>query len=285
MVNLDDGEAAFIAARVRRLCKTFGYPVPDAKDDEFVVRVSGSLIGGLLTDVEARKPAAWMNEKRDMTYLGHYNAGDIPLYTEHLPDPAGTNTFQPRVKPWLIACFGAEIAGDRAERNHRFLEESLELVQSLGCTAGHAHQLVDYVFGRPVGEPHQEAGGVMTTLAALCLANGLDMHIAGEDELARIWTKVEQIRAKQAAKPEGSPLAEAMPARQVGAPAALGAPYATDVVEDVRDTFNRVIDHAVDLSLEADQFLRCWREGDWAGCREFGFEADHAKEQSAEAGD
>lgn len=61
MVNLDDGEAAFIAARVRRLCKTFGYPVPDAKDDEFVVRVSGSLIGGLLTDVEARKPAAKKN--------------------------------------------------------------------------------------------------------------------------------------------------------------------------------------------------------------------------------
>lgn len=166
-------------------------------------------------------------------------------------DPAGTNTFQPRVKPWLIACFGAEIAGDRAERNHRFLEESLELVQSLGCTAGDAHQLVDYVFGRPVGEPHQEAGGVMTTLAALCLANGLDMHIAGEDELARIWTKVEQIRAKQAAKPEGSPLAEAMPARQVGAPAALGAPYATDVVEDVRDTFNRVIDHAKEQPAEA----------------------------------
>ena len=96
MVNLDDGEAAFIAARVRRLCKTFGYPVPDAKDDEFVVCVSGSLIGGLLTDVEARKPAAWMNEKRDMTYLGHYNAGDIPLYTEHLPDPAGTNTSRER---------------------------------------------------------------------------------------------------------------------------------------------------------------------------------------------
>ena len=98
MVVLDEGEVAFIAARVRRLCETLGYPVPDTKNDEFVVRVSGSLIGRLLTDVEAR--------------------------------------------------------------NHRFLEES----------------------------------------------------------------------------------------------------------------------------LEADQFLRCWREGDRAGCREFGFEADHAKEQSAEAG-
>lgn len=115
-------------------------------------------------------------------------------------------TFQNRVQPWLLACFGAEIAADKAERNHRFLEESLELVQSCGCTASEAHQLVDYVFGRPVGEPAQEAGGVMVTLAALCLANSLDMHEAGETELARIWTKVEAIRAKQAAKPKHSPL-------------------------------------------------------------------------------
>lgn len=117
--------------------------------------------------------------------------------------------FQARVQPWLLECFGELIAGDREERNHRFLEEALELVQSLGCTASEAHQLVDYVFGRPVGEPAQEAGGVMVTLAALCLANNLDMHACGETELARIWTKVEAIRAKQAAKPKHSPLPEA----------------------------------------------------------------------------
>lgn len=119
---------------------------------------------------------------------------------------AATVPFQARVQPWLMACFGAMIAGDREERNHRFLEEALELVQACGCTADEAHQLVDYVYGRPVGEPHQEAGGVMVTLAALCLANALDMHEAGETELARIWTKVDAIRAKQAAKPKHSPL-------------------------------------------------------------------------------
>lgn len=114
--------------------------------------------------------------------------------------------FQQRVHPWMMQCFGHMIAGDREERNHRFLEEALELVQSTGCTASEAHQLVDYVYGRPVGEPAQEIGGVMVTLAALCLANALDMHQCGEAELARIWTKVEQIRAKQAAKPKFSPL-------------------------------------------------------------------------------
>lgn len=115
-------------------------------------------------------------------------------------------SFQDRVAPWMQACFGPEISADIQERNHRFLEEALELVQAKGCTATEAHQLVDYVFGRDVGEPHQEVGGVMVTLAALCLAASLDMDEAAEDELARIWTKVEAIRAKQAAKPKHSPL-------------------------------------------------------------------------------
>ncbi|MDX4956276.1 hypothetical protein [Delftia acidovorans] len=114
--------------------------------------------------------------------------------------------FQQRVQPWLMACFGAEIAADRRERNHRFLEEALETVQAAGCTASEAHQLVDYVFGRPVGELGQEVGGAMTTLAALCLANGIDMHAEADKELARVWTMVEKIRAKQAAKPKHSPL-------------------------------------------------------------------------------
>ncbi|WP_241212048.1 hypothetical protein [Sphingomonas sp. ABOLF] len=121
-------------------------------------------------------------------------------------EQAHAGSFQARVQPWLLACFGETIAADREERNHRFLEEALELVQATGCTASEAHQLVDYVFGRPVGDPPQEVGGVMVTLAALCLAHGMDLHEAAEVELARIWTKVEAIRAKQAAKPKHSPL-------------------------------------------------------------------------------
>lgn len=116
--------------------------------------------------------------------------------------------FQQRVVVWLYQCFGKEIAHDKQERNHRFLEESLELVQVCGCTASEAHQLVDYVFNRPVGELPQEVGGVMVTLAALCNAQSTNMHLDGEIELERIWKKKEAIREKQANKPKHSPLPE-----------------------------------------------------------------------------
>lgn len=115
-------------------------------------------------------------------------------------------TYQDRVRPWMLECFGPEVAGDKATRNYRFLEEALELVQTLGCTRDEALKLVDYVYGRPWGEPAQEVGGVMVTLAALCLANDLRMHWAGEQELARVWTKIDRIREKQRTKPLGSPL-------------------------------------------------------------------------------
>lgn len=137
-------------------------------------------------------------------------------YAEPTTQPA--EQFQSRVQPWMMECFGPVIAADRTERNHRFLEEALELVQATGCTQSEAHQLVDYVFGRHVGEPVQEVGGVMVTLAALCLANNIDMHDAGDTELARIWTNVEAIRAKQAAKPKHSPLPQAAPQQEAQEP-------------------------------------------------------------------
>ena len=86
------------------------------------------------------------------------------------------------------------------------MEEGLELVQSLGCTREDAHLLVDYVYDRPVGEPLQELGGTMTTLAALCAIYDFDMNEAGEVELVRMWQMIERIREKQRNKPKFSPL-------------------------------------------------------------------------------
>lgn len=115
--------------------------------------------------------------------------------------------FQAEVGDWMMVCFGTEIADDRLERGDRFIEEALELAQTVpGFTAERAHALVDYVFGRQVGERGQEVGGVMVTLAALCNTFGLSISGEADRELARIWTKVDEIRAKQAAKPTGSAL-------------------------------------------------------------------------------
>lgn len=136
-----------------------------------------------------------------------------------LPSPARTagvpaevaGDFQERTSTWAVACFGANVAGDRTERAQRFVEESLELAQACGVPRDDVLQLVDYVFDRPAGQFTQEVGGVMTTLALLCSAHNVGMLVCGETELSRVWEKIETIRAKQAAKPAGSPLPVAVP--------------------------------------------------------------------------
>jgi NTP pyrophosphatase (non-canonical NTP hydrolase) len=114
--------------------------------------------------------------------------------------------FQDRVVDWLIACFGTEIASDQTERCHRFVEESLELAQAVGCTKSDVLQLVDYVYARPAGDKNQEAGGTLITLAALCNASRISMDAAGEAELTRVWAYIDRIREKQAKKPKNKPL-------------------------------------------------------------------------------
>lgn len=123
---------------------------------------------------------------------------------------AAPHDFQRGVTSWMMQCFSMQVCRDTVERNHRFLEEALELVQALGCTASEAHQLVDYTFNRPIGEPKQEVGGVMVTLAALCMAADMDMADCENVELTRILNPVtmQKIRDKQASKPKHSPLPE-----------------------------------------------------------------------------
>ena len=116
-------------------------------------------------------------------------------------------SFQIDVDDWMDACFGSEIKKDFVERADRFLEEALELVQTVkGFNAERAHALVDYVFNRPMGDRQQEVGGVMVTLSAFCNVAGINIPHAARSELARVWKKIDQIRAKQAAKPTGSAL-------------------------------------------------------------------------------
>ena len=161
------------------------------------------------------------------------------------------NDFQIKVKQWLLLCFGEEIANDKIERNHRFLEESLELVQSIGCTKSEAHQLVDYVFDRPVGETYQEIGGVMVTLAALCCANDYSMAKEGEKEVTRIYTKIDKIREKQAAKPKHSPL----PQSQQQSTPLLDA---GEVFDKNCETYRRKFE--VVFAMSRDKFIELWNQ-------------------------
>lgn len=110
-------------------------------------------------------------------------------------------TFQKRATMWIQNCFGDNVADSLEERNFRFLEESLELVQAGGFTKERVQTVVDYVFNRPVGQTTQEIGGVMITLAALCRVHGADMWECGEEDLAQATIKTEKIRIKWGTKP------------------------------------------------------------------------------------
>ena len=118
------------------------------------------------------------------------------------------DSFQPRVECWIEQCFGSLASQHPRDRGDRFIEEALELAQSNGYTRDRIEQLLDYVYGRPPGEPSQEVGGVMVTLAGYCSAIGVNMQEAAETELARVSTPeiIKKIRTKEANKVKGSAL-------------------------------------------------------------------------------
>lgn len=113
------------------------------------------------------------------------------------------SNFQMLVGMWAVEIFGEAIARNKQTRNYRFFEEATELVQSLGMTRDECITILNYVFGRPVGEPPQELGGVGVTLAALAVASGLNADACFWDELERCNRPevMEKIRAKQKNKP------------------------------------------------------------------------------------
>jgi hypothetical protein len=134
----------------------------------------------------------------------------LPECLSHLAQLAKPiEDYQSGVGNWMLHCFNEQVAADKVERNHRFLEEALELMQAGGGTAADAHALVEYVFNRPTGDVEQEVGGTMVCLAALCTAHGISMTDGGEKELARNWANAEKIHAKwlkKSIRSDASPL-------------------------------------------------------------------------------
>jgi len=149
---------------------------------------------------------SWMGSERSRIDVGNRAAWDaierlVPTLTSMRDRDSGA-ALQPRVAAWMAECFIPTLYANMTERGDRLVEEVFELLQSKGYDRSRIPTLVDYVWNRPVGEPAQEVGGVMVTLAAYCAVAGLDMQRDGAAELARI-TRPEvmaKIRAKQEAK-------------------------------------------------------------------------------------
>lgn len=112
------------------------------------------------------------------------------------------NGFQTRCRLWVEKTFGHQTSETR-QKGFRFLEEAVELVESLGMTRENCHKIVDYVFDRnSPGEPYQELGGVMVTLATVAQVNGMNMLTAGSDEITRCEANTDKIREKDKRKPD-----------------------------------------------------------------------------------
>lgn len=113
-------------------------------------------------------------------------------------------TKQSRVTAWVREVFTKKEANDARERSLRTAEEALELAQACGVDTATLHRLVDYVMGRPAGEPAQEIAGTMVTLYAMAAALGVDADAAFETELVRIQQPevIDRCRRRQHEKRE-----------------------------------------------------------------------------------
>lgn len=105
-----------------------------------------------------------------------------------------------RVEAWVRSRIGDEYMHPR-ERTMRMFEEQVELAQAEGITAEMLTRQIAHVFGRPAGEPEQEAGGVAVCLAAWCAARGTTIQSVLLTELERIEAQpLDQIRGSLARK-------------------------------------------------------------------------------------
>lgn len=105
------------------------------------------------------------------------------------------------IADWGRRTFGERTYNDMRERVARLLEEAVELAQCEGLPAEDAHRIVDYIYGRPVGNHYQEVGGVAVTLAAYAAVAGMNLDQAEMEEIRRVLNvPIEKFRAKQAAK-------------------------------------------------------------------------------------
>jgi hypothetical protein len=108
---------------------------------------------------------------------------------------------QQRVLNWARTVLSEDEVSGREQRAIRLAEETIELAQSCNVDKAMLHKLVDYVYGRPIGEPMQELGGVSVCVLAMANALGLDADTVEEIEVRRCEDMdPEQFKARNATK-------------------------------------------------------------------------------------
>lgn len=108
---------------------------------------------------------------------------------------------QTAVADWLIRAFGVEVATSPFDRAARVVEEATELAQAQGLTKERVLAMVEYVYGRPPGDPRQELGGARLTLLGYAAAIGASADHEEIREVERVLsTDIEKFRKRQAEK-------------------------------------------------------------------------------------
>jgi hypothetical protein len=106
---------------------------------------------------------------------------------EKSPDWKGYGIDQVVVEQWVRTTFGDKMFESKEERAARVLEEAVELYQVFGPgNRAKAHKIVDMVFDKKVGELHNELGGLIVTLLAVCGNEGLRLDEMANKEITRI---------------------------------------------------------------------------------------------------
>lgn len=110
-------------------------------------------------------------------------------------------TLAQRTSQFLLDCWPDNPVIEPKVRVLRFLEEALELAQSMGITREKALEQVEYTFGREIGDPKQEFGGTVFTLTNVGVALGLDLVTEGYRAVDEAYDRIEKIREKSKSKP------------------------------------------------------------------------------------
>lgn len=149
----------------------------------------------------------WIHRDPSDSDATFYRRDEIDAYLKSAPKPVAADgrfrrdAIQETVHSWCVAAFGEGQASSIAQRGLRMLEEAAELAQATGVNLEQAHQLLDYVWRRPVGQLEQELGGLGLTVLALAAAANLSAAQAEEDEVSRVLSKpLDHFRQRNQAK-------------------------------------------------------------------------------------